>query len=92
MGQVAPAGQHRLGQRDQQLGSAESSAADLEAPDPLDGHVQPLNQVELGAQVPDQQQPGVAGQGGVVGAASNGGAGYGTLQPLGASCWESMGV
>ena len=92
VGQVAVPRQHRLCQGDQQLAAAQPPPAPLEAPHSVDGGVQPRHQLQLGVQVPDQQQPGVAGHGRIVGAAVNGGDGCGTLHPLGASYLESMGV
>ncbi len=91
MRQVVASRHHRLGQRHRQLAGAPPSPPLLEGPDPLHRPVDPGHQPGAPDQLPQQQQPGEAGEMVIVGADVDPGGGCGTMHLKSASSWGMSG-
>jgi hypothetical protein len=79
VGEVVAADQHGLAERHQELAGAGAPAALLEGADGVHGGVDPLDQTGLPDQLGGEQEPGEAGEGGVVGGDVHPGCGCATL-------------
>src|SRR5216683_1802507 len=85
--EVASPGEHALGHRHHELTQAEPTAPGLQV---AQAGIDPLDEPDAGNQLPCQGQAGMSGEGGVVVARVQLGAGRGSIHLQGASClWDS---